>query len=261
MDGIVGDEDGTVEVKLKEISPKTELHRNNIFYVRDIAEFENMSPDIMTIKYLDKDNAEHTLYYNYKTKTYNEEGETYEKEGKTSALVEDDSRSEPTVNTTLTNQTEIAPMSAAPETLDAFNGLIEAAKTTYYDISTTAYDQYVSLAEEAEGIYSQNPNSDTFSAYNRTLDDAHTDYNRICEDSYTEYGRVADDLHTYIEDFIEQQYDDEIIDYREYSDLQKDIYRFYLDSQAEIYRDYSDNYAEEISRMYSDAYSAAYNAL
>ncbi len=74
MDGIVGGENKSVEVKPKETSPKTELHRNNVMYVRDIAEFENMTPDVMTIKYLDKNNQEHTLYYNYKTKAYNEEG-------------------------------------------------------------------------------------------------------------------------------------------------------------------------------------------
>ncbi|MGN1481892.1 hypothetical protein [Porcipelethomonas sp.] len=67
-----GDED-VVLVKPGETSGKEGLRRNNIYYVRDITEYENMEPDIMTIQYLDKDDNEHRIYYNYKTQKYNEE--------------------------------------------------------------------------------------------------------------------------------------------------------------------------------------------
>ena len=80
MDAEYGDDDAyedgdPILVKPGETSEKEGLSRNNIFYVRDISEYENMQPDIMTIQYLDKDGNEHTMYYNYKTKEYNEESE------------------------------------------------------------------------------------------------------------------------------------------------------------------------------------------
>src|ERR1035437_10127234 len=64
MDFIVGDQyqneyykDDVVEVKPGETSPRKEFYRNKCFSLKDIAEFENVSPDIMTIRYLDKKNV------------------------------------------------------------------------------------------------------------------------------------------------------------------------------------------------------------
>lgn len=81
MDGIIGDQypdtsagdKDAVSIKPGETSPKVELHRNNVMYVRDIDEFNNMQPDVMTVRYLDKDGAEHTVYYNYSAQKYNEQ--------------------------------------------------------------------------------------------------------------------------------------------------------------------------------------------
>lgn len=51
-------------------SPKEPVHRNNIFYVDSTEDFEKTEPALMTIKYLDSENTEQTIYYDYKTKKY-----------------------------------------------------------------------------------------------------------------------------------------------------------------------------------------------
>lgn len=60
-------------VKPNETSTQGEFSRNNIFYVFDIAEYENVEPDIMTIVYLNENNAESTLYYDFHSHAYYEE--------------------------------------------------------------------------------------------------------------------------------------------------------------------------------------------
>ena len=54
-------------------SVKESIYRNNIFYVRDIDEYNDMQPDILTIKYLDNSNEEQTIYYDYRSGKYNME--------------------------------------------------------------------------------------------------------------------------------------------------------------------------------------------
>lgn len=70
VDFIFMDADSEEEVQPNETSKKTSVHRNNILYVRDIAEYEIMQPDIMTLKYLDGENNVHTMYYDYKAQKY-----------------------------------------------------------------------------------------------------------------------------------------------------------------------------------------------
>lgn len=59
-------------VKPNETSTQGKFHRNNIFYVFDIAEYENVEPDIMTIEYITENNEERTLYYDFHSHTYYE---------------------------------------------------------------------------------------------------------------------------------------------------------------------------------------------
>lgn len=58
-----------------ETSQNGEFGRNNWFYyyVRDIKEYECATPDLMKIKYLDDNNTEHTLYYEFSSHKYFEE--------------------------------------------------------------------------------------------------------------------------------------------------------------------------------------------
>ncbi|MCM1547856.1 MAG: hypothetical protein NC034_05830 [Ruminococcus sp.] len=79
LDAEYGDDDAYADgeseefVKPGETSEKEEVHRNNIMYVRDIEIYNMMEPDILTIQYIDKDDKEHKLNYDYKNKKYNEE--------------------------------------------------------------------------------------------------------------------------------------------------------------------------------------------
>lgn len=47
--------------------------RNNIFYVRNIDEYKNVEPDMMTIRYADENSDEHTMYYDYHAHKYFED--------------------------------------------------------------------------------------------------------------------------------------------------------------------------------------------
>ena len=47
--------------------------RNNIFYVRNIDEYKNVEPDMMTIRYADENGDEHTMYYDYHAHKYFED--------------------------------------------------------------------------------------------------------------------------------------------------------------------------------------------
>lgn len=60
-------------VKSGETSPKDDVNRNNIIYVRDIEIYNMMEPDILTIQYIDDNGKEHRLNYDYKNEKYNEE--------------------------------------------------------------------------------------------------------------------------------------------------------------------------------------------
>lgn len=68
-------EDGESEefIKPGETSEKEGVSRNNVMYVRDIEIYNMMEPDILTIQYIDKDDKEHKINYDYKNKKYNEE--------------------------------------------------------------------------------------------------------------------------------------------------------------------------------------------
>ena len=46
---------------------KNGVCRNNIFYVRTMEKFENMTPDILIISYLDDEGEEKEMLYDYKT--------------------------------------------------------------------------------------------------------------------------------------------------------------------------------------------------
>ena len=79
IDAEYGDDDNYSDgkneefVKSGETSPKEEVHRNNIMYVRDIEIYNMMEPDILTIQYIDDNGKEHKLNYDYKNEKYNEE--------------------------------------------------------------------------------------------------------------------------------------------------------------------------------------------
>lgn len=79
IDAEYGDDDNYSDgkneefVKSGETSPKGEIHRNNIMYVRDIEIYNMMEPDILTIQYIDDNRKEHKLNYDYKNEKYNEE--------------------------------------------------------------------------------------------------------------------------------------------------------------------------------------------
>ncbi len=45
----------------------------DIYGIHSMEEYENMQPDIMTIQYLDKDEKEHRINYDYKNDKYSEE--------------------------------------------------------------------------------------------------------------------------------------------------------------------------------------------
>ncbi len=60
-------------VEPNETSPKEPIHRNNIYYVNSTADFEKTEPALMTIKYLDSENTEQSIYYDYKAGKYLED--------------------------------------------------------------------------------------------------------------------------------------------------------------------------------------------
>lgn len=60
-------------VEPNETSAKKPVHRNNIYYVNSTVDFEKTEPALMTIKYLDNENIEQIIYYDYETKKYLED--------------------------------------------------------------------------------------------------------------------------------------------------------------------------------------------
>jgi len=99
-----------------------------------------------------------------------------------------------------------------PETIEEFDESLQALRATFFQI-----------VEEAQDIFNEDVNSDSFALFDQVLDDI-----------FYFYDNSADRLFAHIDNFNDQQHEDGEIDIGAFIEFYNEMLRLFLDSYNEI---------------------------